>query len=107
MTENDVKDLFGYNLKRLRKSRKLSQMDFANQLDMHFTFISDIENGKKWVSPETIAKIASFFNVEPYEFLKPKNFLINKNPTLESFINDLNAAINDIKASYGITGQCP
>lgn len=102
MTEKDVKDLFGYNLKRIRKERKLSQMDLANQLDMHFTFISDIENGKKWVSPETIAKISTLLNVEPYQFLKPRNFKANQNPTLEAFAKDLDNAFHSIKLQYNI-----
>lgn len=102
MTEKDVKELFGFNLKRLRKGRGLSQMDLANELDMHFTFISDVENGKKWVSPETIAKIASFLGVEPFEFLRPKEFQIKTNPSLESFVRDLDSAICTVKSHYSI-----
>ena len=30
---------------------------------MAFTFINDIENCKKWVSPETLARFATFFGV--------------------------------------------
>lgn len=43
---DDVKCLFGYNLKRLRKNKKMSQMQLAETVGMTFTFISDIENGK-------------------------------------------------------------
>ena len=103
MTEKDVKELFGYNLKRIRKDKKLSQMDLANRLDIHFTFISDIENGKKWVSPETIAKIATLLNVEPYQFLRPKDFEPTRNPTLASFVKDLDSAICTIKSQYNLS----
>ncbi len=102
MTEKDVKELFGYNLKRIRKDKKFSQMDLANRLDMHFTFISDIENGKKWVSPETIAKIATLLNVEPFQFLRPKEFKLHQDPSLESFVKDLDSAICNIKAHYSL-----
>ena len=57
MTEKDVKELFGYNLKRIRKDKKFSQMDLANRLDMHFTFISDIENGKNGYRPKQLQKL--------------------------------------------------
>ena len=102
MTERDVKELFGYNLKRIRKEKKLSQMDLANRLDMHFTFISDIENGKKWVSPETIAKIATFLNIEPFQLFQPKEFEQPQDPSLESFVKDLDNAICSIKAQYSL-----
>ena len=106
MTEKDVKDLFGYNLKKIRKEKKLSQMDLANQLDMHFTFISDIENGKKWVSPDTIAKMATLLNIQPYQFLQPKDFEPNQNPSLENFARDLDKAISSVKANYNIHFSC-
>ena len=102
MTEKDIKDLFGYNLKRIRKDKKLSQMDLANQLDMHFTFISDIENGKKWVSPETIAKIATLLHIEPFQLFRPKEFEPIRNPSLVAFVNDLDNAICNIKANYSL-----
>lgn len=100
MTEKDIKELLGYNIKRLRKSKNLSQMDFAEQIDMHFTFISDIENGKKWVSPETVAKIASLLNVEPYQFLLPKEYTPVFDPTITAFAQELSAAFETIKARY-------
>ena len=100
MTENEIKELFGYNIKRIRKSKNLSQMELANQLDMHFTFISDIENGKKWVSPETIAKIATLLPVEPSHFLLPKEFIPAENPTIEAFSNELEEAFKTIKSHY-------
>lgn len=100
MNEKDIKELFGYNIKRLRKSKNLSQMELANRLDMHFTFISDIETGKKWVSPETIAKIASLLNVEPYQFMLPKEYMPVFNPTIATFADELSAAFKTIKSRY-------
>lgn len=102
MTEKEIKELFGYNLKRLRKAQNLSQMELANKLDMHFTFISDIENGKKWVSPETIAKISSLLKTEPYQFLLPKDFKKNENPTIDAFAKSLEEAFLCLKSQYSI-----
>lgn len=100
MTENDIKELLGYNIKRLRKAKNLSQMELAERLDMHFTFISNIENGKKWVSPETIAKIASLLNVEPYQFLLPKEHAPVFVPTIKDFADELSEAFETIKSRY-------
>lgn len=79
-------------------------MELANQLDMHFTFISDIENGKKWVSPETIAKIASFLQVEPYQFLLPREYKPAANPTIQSFSDELEETFRTIKSHYFFEG---
>ncbi|MBE6347548.1 MAG: helix-turn-helix transcriptional regulator [Spirochaetaceae bacterium] len=51
---------FAKNLKKIRKLKGLSQLKLANELQMAFTFINDIENCKKWVSPETLAKFSPF-----------------------------------------------
>lgn len=100
MTESEVRNLFGFNLKRIRKSKNLSQMELADKLEMHFTFISDIENGKKWVSPETIAKIASYLNVEPYQFFIPAEYVPKPNLSIKAFADELSKAFETIKSHY-------
>ena len=69
--ENEIRNLFGKNLKRLRSSAHLSQISLANQADVAQNFINDIENGKKWVSAKTIGKLAKALEVEPYQFFIP------------------------------------
>lgn len=59
----EVRKILAQNLKVLRKQFGLSQQKLANELQMAMTFINDIENCKKWVSPETLAKFSMFFNV--------------------------------------------
>ena len=100
MSEINIKKLFGYNLKKIRKERGLSQLELATRLDMHFTFISDIENGKKWVSPETISKLAKELNVQPFSFLLPENFEIKENPSITDFAAEIQSAFNAIKSRY-------
>lgn len=63
MTEMEVRKILAQNLKKLRKQFGLSQQKLANEVQMAMTFINDIENCKKWVSPETLAKFSVFFNV--------------------------------------------
>jgi transcriptional regulator with XRE-family HTH domain len=63
-----IRALFGRNLKRLRINANLSQVNLAGQAELAPNFINDIENGKKWVSPETIGKLARALNAEPYQF---------------------------------------
>ena len=60
MEEIEVRRIFAENLKKLRKQKGLSQLKLSNEMQIAFTFINDIENCKKWVSPETIARFATF-----------------------------------------------
>ena len=72
MKESDkgvnIRYLFSKNLRRLRTRANLSQVNLASAADLTHNFINDIENGKKWVSPETIGKLASALKAEPYQF---------------------------------------
>jgi transcriptional regulator with XRE-family HTH domain len=60
--------LFSKNLKRLRAAANISQLTLATEAGLTHNFINDIENGKKWVSAETIAKLAAALKAEPYQF---------------------------------------
>jgi transcriptional regulator with XRE-family HTH domain len=66
-----VRNLFAKNLKRFRDLLKISQMDLAAASGLAHNFINDIENEKKFVSDETIAKLAKALKVEPYKFFLP------------------------------------
>jgi transcriptional regulator with XRE-family HTH domain len=67
----EVRALFSRNLKRLRAARNLSQLALSSLTGLTHNFINDIENGKKWVSPETIAKLSAALQAEPYHFFLP------------------------------------
>jgi transcriptional regulator with XRE-family HTH domain len=75
MTERDLRAILSQNLRKFRGYRKLSQADFAELIDISIPFLSDIENGKKWVSPVTLAKMADALNIEAYELLKPETII--------------------------------
>ena len=75
MDESDLRAILSQNLKRYRAYRKFSQAELAEKLDISIPFLSDIENGKKWVSPRTLAKMADVFCIEAYELLRPEETL--------------------------------
>jgi len=59
------------NIKRYREYRKWTQAQLAEKLNISINFLSDIENGKKWISPASMVKFASVLNIEPFELFKP------------------------------------
>ena len=64
----NIRSLFSRNLRRLRTIANISQVNLAIEAGLTHNFINDIENGKKWVSAETIAKLAEALKAEPYQF---------------------------------------
>jgi len=90
MTEQGLKAIFSQNIRRFRGFRKLSQAEFAEKIDISIPFLSDIENGKKWVSPITLVKIADALNIEVYELLKPETIIPdNAINILEKYTSDI------------------
>ena len=71
MTERELRALLSANLKRYRGYRKWSQAEFAEKLNISIPFLSDVENGRKWVSPATLVKFADVLGIEPYELFLP------------------------------------
>lgn len=53
----------GDNLKKIRKERKINQTEFAKSLDISQSYLSDLENGRKNISMNTVQKIAKKLNV--------------------------------------------
>lgn len=54
----DIKVAYGEKVKTIRKSQNVSQEKLAELAELDRTYISDIENGKRNVSIETVFKIA-------------------------------------------------
>ena len=65
---------------------KISQLDLASRADLAPNFINDIENGKKWVSAKTIAKLCTALHIEPFQFFLSEEMLDNK---AHLYINDI------------------
>jgi len=97
MTEKDLRAIFSQNIRRFRSYRKLSQTELAEKIDISIPFLSDIENGKKWVSPATLVKMAEAFNIEIYELLKPETIIP------DNVVNILEKYTADIYRIFGDT----
>jgi transcriptional regulator with XRE-family HTH domain len=100
MTEEDLRTSLGTNLKRYRNVRKITQMEFAEQIDISIPFLSDIENGKKWVSPKTLVKMADSLGIEAYELLKPVKILPdNAGDIIEKYTADIYSTFGKVLES--------
>lgn len=61
---------FGAAVRRLRLLSGISQENFADLCDLHRTYISDIELGKRNVSLENIDRIATALGISISELFK-------------------------------------
>lgn len=53
----------GARVRQLRLLNDYTQAEFAELLDISITFLSEIENGKKGLSQETLARLCSILHV--------------------------------------------
>ncbi|MDR2136602.1 MAG: helix-turn-helix domain-containing protein [Treponema sp.] len=64
----EIRHVFAYNLKRLRKQRNISQLELSGLTGLTHNFINDIESCKKWISSDTLAKFAAALHAQPFQF---------------------------------------
>ncbi|WP_083386381.1 helix-turn-helix domain-containing protein [Acidithiobacillus ferrivorans] len=65
--------LFGKHIRKLRKSRRLSQEQLADKAELHRTYIGMIERGEKNITLLNILKISTALEIEPYLLLMEFN----------------------------------
>ena len=65
---NKYKKLFGQNLKKVRESKGLSQIDLASLCYMEKSSISRLENGRTNATLTTIIALSSALEIHPKDF---------------------------------------
>ena len=93
-----IRSLFSRNLRQLRENAKMSQLELADEANLTHNFISDIENGKKWISPETLAKLVIALNADPHHFFSAEPKYVDKGAEL--FLNDISDSFDKLLVEY-------
>lgn len=78
---SDVDKGIGHRIKELRISKGVSQQELSELLGIDRVSVSQIENGKRKLTPEEIIKISRFFNIDADMLLnlkKPIKVVIEK-----------------------------
>lgn len=70
MSGTDISIKFGKRVKELRLQKKLSQGKLVKLLDVHPTYISGIERGKRNLSLRNIEKLANALGVSISTLIK-------------------------------------
>jgi len=72
MNSDDLRLIFGVKLKQLRQEKGYTLKDFAAQSHLSFSYLSEIEQGKKYPKPEKIIAIAKALNISFDELVSTK-----------------------------------
>ena len=69
-TGESVKQQFGRRVRQLREIKGWSQERLAAEAQLHATYLSDVERGKRNISLENLCRLASALGVKPEDLLK-------------------------------------
>jgi transcriptional regulator with XRE-family HTH domain len=70
--EGDLQRIFGRNLRVYRQAKGLSQEAFADQLEVHRTYMGGIERGERNLTLRSVERIASRIDTDPLALLSSK-----------------------------------
>jgi transcriptional regulator with XRE-family HTH domain len=99
MRESECRNILSANIKQYRKKIGLSQLMLSERLDVSPNFLGSVETGKKWVSPNTLVKLANALNIEVYQLFKPLETddepaaLPDVTAVIEKYIDEISATI--------------
>ena len=94
MEETELRQVLSVNIKHYRGLRKWSQVVLAQKLGISTNFLADIETCKSWVSSLTLSKLATIFEIEAYELLKPEKTPNNETKeAIKNIVYDISVTI--------------
>ncbi|MGN0481162.1 MAG: helix-turn-helix domain-containing protein [Lachnospiraceae bacterium] len=69
MLSEDIRIAIGKRIRAFRVSHNYTQSEFSESIDISVNFLSEIENGKKGFSAETLYRLCRTYNVSADYFL--------------------------------------
>lgn len=89
----DIKKLLGKKVSSIRKSKGMSQIRFAEILDISVNALSLIETGNGFLTAETLEKILKAFNMTPEEL-----FTLDIQKTETQIYSDIIRLLDTVKS---------
>ena len=78
MVADDIQKRLGENLKRIRKSKNLTQFQLAELADISEETVKNIELCRCWTSEKNLAKITEALNIDVHKLFLPIESSIQK-----------------------------
>jgi len=97
----EIKNIFGENLKFYRKTKRLSQEQLSEKVNISVKHLSSIERGLNFVSADLLEKLALSVGVPVFHFFIEKREITYSDAMLDTIENiiekQLIKSIEDIK----------
>lgn len=103
MDIQEIKDIFGKNIKYFRFHRQLSQSALAEKADISVTFLSNIERGKMFPKVETLSRLTESLGVEVFELFRTDIVPKDQKEVMDRFSEDIRSTV--ISALDGVFKQ--
>ena len=71
MEEKELRSVLAENIKKYRKKRGWNQLFLSEKINISANYLSAVENGKGWVTPLTLVKIANVLDINVFELFLP------------------------------------
>jgi putative transcriptional regulator len=78
----DIKEVFGNNLRNIRKKKGFTQEQLAEFLDISLNHLANVETGKTFVSAELLMVISKKMKVSPASLFYSPEFISSDDTTL-------------------------
>ena len=108
MEEKELRSILAGNIKKYRNKRGWSQLILSEKIDISANYLSAVENGKGWVTPLTLVKLANALDIDVFELFIPFVPTIStqngpEDEKMRRFARDLALALN-VSASEAANG---
>ena len=103
MDTQEIKNIFGRNVKYFRYQRQLSQAALAEKADISITFLSNIERGIMFPKVETLSRLTKSLDVKVSELFISDLIPKEQNEMMNRFTKDIKGTL--ITALDGVFKQ--
>ncbi len=71
MESKDIQQRLSENLRKIRKNKRLTQLDLAIKCDLSEAMIKNIELNRSWTSEKTLSQITEALEIDVYRLFLP------------------------------------
>ncbi len=88
MESKEIQQRMAENLRKIRKSKKMTQLELAIKCDMSEAMIKNIELNRSWPSENTLAQITNALEIDVYRLFLPLAIDFEKENEIKLSVKD-------------------
>ena len=88
MKSKEIQQRVSENLRKIRKSKKMTQLDLAIKCDMSEAMIKNIELNRSWPSEKSLSQITNALKIDVYRLFLPLAIDFEKEREIKLSVKD-------------------